>query len=176
MEEPNTTSTSSKNTRKLSNAKESKDESPQVEPKPSSANDCDNPISQVAKRASDNIRGHSSTVLPVSLNNTNEPCSISSQEASAGNTKDTSHTEHIEGDKPIYEDPPLEGKVELNKIEHEVTDLSAVQHHESIQTSLKKGYIQGNLFSFCLQCFVKTHQGLALASRHGYKSIHIEIY
>uniref|UniRef100_A0A0E0P4H1 SWIRM domain-containing protein n=1 Tax=Oryza rufipogon TaxID=4529 RepID=A0A0E0P4H1_ORYRU len=142
VEEPNTTSTSSKNTRKLSNAKESKDESPQVEPKPSSANDCDNPISQVAKRASDNIRGHSSTVLPVSLNNTNEPCSISSQEASAGNTKDTSHTEHIEGDKPIYEDPPLEGKVELNKIEHEVTDLSAVQQHESIQTSLKKGYIQ----------------------------------
>uniref|UniRef100_A0A0E0DA08 SWIRM domain-containing protein n=1 Tax=Oryza meridionalis TaxID=40149 RepID=A0A0E0DA08_9ORYZ len=142
VEEPNTTSTSSKNTRKLSNAKESKDESPQVEPKPSSANDCDNPISQVAKRASDNIRGHSSTVLPVSLNNTNEPCSISSQEASAGNTKDTSHTEHIEGDKPIYEDPPLEGKVELNKIEHEVTDLSAVQQHESIQASLKKGYIQ----------------------------------
>ncbi|XP_052153531.1 SWI/SNF complex subunit SWI3D-like [Oryza glaberrima] len=142
VEEPNTTSPSSKNTRKLSNAKESKDESPQMEPKPSSANDCDNPISQVAKRASDNIRGHSSTSLPVSLNNTNEPCFISSQEASAGNTKDTSHTERIEGDEPIYEDPPLQGKVESNKIEHEVTDLSTVQQHESIQTSLKKGHIQ----------------------------------
>uniref|UniRef100_A0A0E0KM50 SWIRM domain-containing protein n=1 Tax=Oryza punctata TaxID=4537 RepID=A0A0E0KM50_ORYPU len=142
VEEPNTTSTSSKNTRKLSNAKESKDESPQVEPKPSSTNDCDNPISQVARTASDNIRGRSSTLLPVSLNNTNEPCSISSQEVSAGSTKDTSHTERIEGDEPIYEDPPLEGKVELNKIEHEVTDLSTVQQHESIQTSLKKGYIQ----------------------------------
>uniref|UniRef100_A0A0D9ZGD9 SWIRM domain-containing protein n=1 Tax=Oryza glumipatula TaxID=40148 RepID=A0A0D9ZGD9_9ORYZ len=125
VEEPNTTSTSSKNTRKLSNAKESKDESPQVEPKPSSANDCDNPISQVAKSAPDNIRGHSSTSLPVSLNNTNEPCSISSQEASAGSTKDTSHTKRIEGDEPIYEDPPLEGKVELKK--------GYIQDHNSIK-------------------------------------------
>ncbi|KAF0893220.1 hypothetical protein E2562_023475 [Oryza meyeriana var. granulata] len=142
VEEQNSTSTSSKNTRELSNSKESKDETPQAEPKPTSANDCDNPISPVARSASDNIRGHSSTSLPVGLNNTNEPCSISSQEANAGSTKDTSDPERIEGDEPISEDPLLQGKVELNKIEHEVTDLSTVQQHESIQTSLKNGNIQ----------------------------------
>ncbi|XP_040379239.1 SWI/SNF complex subunit SWI3D-like isoform X2 [Oryza brachyantha] len=139
VEEQNTTSTSSKNTRGISTIKESKDECPQGEPKPSSANDCDNPIRQVAKSASDNIRGHSRTLLPVSLNNTNESCSISSQETSAGSTKDTSDPGHVDGGKPIYEDPPLQGKTELNKIEHGVTDLSTLQLHESIRTSSENG-------------------------------------
>uniref|UniRef100_A0A0D9W1T7 ZZ-type domain-containing protein n=1 Tax=Leersia perrieri TaxID=77586 RepID=A0A0D9W1T7_9ORYZ len=118
VEEQSTTSTSSKNTRELSNTKESKNGSSQVDPKSTGANDYENPICEVVKSASDNIRGHSSTSLHVSLNNRNEPCSISSQEASAGSTKDTS------------------------EIEHEVTDLSTVQQHESIRTSLKNGNIQ----------------------------------
>lgn len=156
MEEKNAMSTSSRNIRELSNVLESKDEAPQVESKSSSANDCDILIDQQEKSASDNIRqGHSITSRSVSLNNTNERCSISSQEASAGSTKETSDPERVEGDEPIYEDSPIQGKVELNKIEHELTDLSTVQQHESNQLSSTNVNVQGNLFSFCLQSFVR---------------------
>lgn len=136
VEKQNTTSTSPKDD-KGSNRKESSYEASQVEVKPNSSKDSGNPIAQVEKGgASDNTRdGRNSILHPVTLNDTNEPSSVASQEAGEDSTKDTTDPERVEGDKPnseesLTDDLPLQGKVEPNV------------HHESNQTSLETGNIE----------------------------------
>ncbi|XP_062184146.1 SWI/SNF complex subunit SWI3D-like [Phragmites australis] len=135
----NASFTSQKEHQELSNTKGSCVEIPQVEANTNSTKDFDNPTDMVENSsASDKMRDECDSIShSVTSNNTNEPSSIASQEASAASTEDTTGPERVEGDKLSSEElpadvSPSQGKVETKKIEHAAS--SSVQHHESNQT------------------------------------------
>ncbi|CAN6247841.1 unnamed protein product [Urochloa humidicola] len=123
----------------LSNTEESFVEGPQLEVKSNSTKDSDNRTAMVA---SDKMRDGCSTIpCSATSNNTNEPSSIASQEASAASINDTHNPERVEGNKPSSkelpdDESPSQGNVERKEIERATVASSSMQQHESNQTGI----------------------------------------
>ncbi|CAL5033961.1 unnamed protein product [Urochloa decumbens] len=121
----------------LSNPEESFVEVSQLEVKSNSTKDSDN---QTAMVASDKMRDGCNTIpCSATSNNTNEPSSIASQEASAASIKDTTNPEQVEGDKPSSkelpdDESPSQGNMERKDTECATVTSSSMQQHESNQT------------------------------------------
>ncbi|OEL20533.1 SWI/SNF complex subunit SWI3D [Dichanthelium oligosanthes] len=138
LEKENDTFTSQKEHVELSNAKESFGEGPQMDVKSNSTKDSDNRTAKVESSvASDKMRDGCDTIPCSAISNdTNEPSSIASQEASAASTKDTTDPERLEGDRPSSQelpadDSPSQGKVEPEEIEHAPVASSSMQYESN---------------------------------------------
>ncbi|RLM65591.1 SWI/SNF complex subunit SWI3D-like [Panicum miliaceum] len=125
----------------LSNTEESFVEGPKAEVKSNSTKDSDNQTAKVETSvAYDKMRDGCNTIpCSATSNNTNEPSSITSQEASAASTNATTNREWLEGDKSSSkelpdDDSPSQGKVEPKEIEHAPMASSRIQQHKSNQT------------------------------------------
>jgi len=119
----------------LSNTEESFVEGPQAEVKSNSTKDPDNPTA-----ASDKMRDGCNTIPgSAASNNTNEPGSVTSQEASAASANATTNRELLEGEKLSSkelpdDDSPSQGRVEPKEIECAPMASSSMQQHKSNQT------------------------------------------
>ncbi|CAL5028989.1 unnamed protein product [Urochloa decumbens] len=125
----------------LSNPEESFVEGSQLEVKSNSTKDSDNQTAMVESSvASDKMRDECNTIpCSATSNNTNEPNSIASQEASAASINDTTNPKQVEGDKPSSkelpdDESPLQGNIEQKDIECATVASSSMQQHESNQT------------------------------------------
>ncbi|KAG2570335.1 SWI/SNF complex subunit SWI3D-like isoform X1 [Panicum virgatum] len=119
----------------LSNTEESFVEGPQAEVKSNSTKDPDNPTD-----ASDKMRDGCNTIPgSAASNNTNEPGSVTSQEASAASANATTNREQLEGEKLSSkelpdDDSPSQGRVVPKEIECAPMASSSMQQHKSNQT------------------------------------------
>ena len=119
----------------LSNTEESFVEGPQAEVKSNSTKDPDNPTA-----ASDKMRDGCNTIPgSAASNNTNEPGSVTSQEASAASANATTNREQLEGEKFSSkelpdDDSPSQGRVVPKEIECAPMASSSMQQHKSNQT------------------------------------------